>query len=201
MQQQQQPCNRTPHILLGLSGSVAAIKGNELIKLLTDIGELRIVATDAARHFWKPDAAGAGAAGGVDVHKSASEYTDEVEWLNWTKKGDPVLHIELRKWADAFVIAPLSANTLAKISTGLCDNLLVRPIRWKSTTRVAELLSPHTHFRPASLEHGTLASAYRGLFVATKGKENERERFFLPSFFLYDVHHNDSTGQCWWLQR
>ena len=43
----------------------------------------------------------------------------------WQKRGDPVLHIELRKWADVMVIAPLDANTLAKIATGLCDNLLV----------------------------------------------------------------------------
>ncbi len=38
--------------------------------------------------------------------------------------GDEVLHIELRRWADALVLAPLSANTLAKIAHGLCDNLL-----------------------------------------------------------------------------
>jgi phosphopantothenoylcysteine decarboxylase len=42
----------------------------------------------------------------------------------WKKRGDPVLHIELRKWAQCFLIAPLSANTLAKLSNGLCDNLL-----------------------------------------------------------------------------
>lgn len=39
--------------------------------------------------------------------------------------GDPVLHIQLRDWADAFLIAPLDANTLAKLANGLCDNLLV----------------------------------------------------------------------------
>lgn len=42
----------------------------------------------------------------------------------WEKRGDPVLHIELRKWANIMLIAPLSANTLAKLSNGLCDNLL-----------------------------------------------------------------------------
>lgn len=51
--------------------------------------------------------------------------TDADEWGKWHKKGDPVLHIDLRKWADICLIAPLSANTLAKISNGLCDNLLV----------------------------------------------------------------------------
>ena len=43
----------------------------------------------------------------------------------WSGRGDPVLHIELRRWADLLLIAPLDANTLAKIAGGLCDNLLV----------------------------------------------------------------------------
>lgn len=43
----------------------------------------------------------------------------------WNNIGDPVLHIELRNWADALLIAPLDANTMAKISNGICDNLLV----------------------------------------------------------------------------
>ena len=41
------------------------------------------------------------------------------------------MHIDLRKWADILLIAPLSANTLAKISNGLCDNLLVSIMRKK----------------------------------------------------------------------
>ena len=43
--------------------------------------------------------------------------------------GDPVMHIELRRWADCLVIAPLSANTLAKAAQGLCDNLLTCVVR------------------------------------------------------------------------
>jgi hypothetical protein len=43
--------------------------------------------------------------------------------------GDPVLHIELRAWADVLVIAPCSANTLAKCAGGLCDNLLTCVVR------------------------------------------------------------------------
>ena len=49
---------------------------------------------------------------------------DEEEWREWKQVGDPVMHIELRRWADCLVIAPLSANTLAKCAQGLCDNLL-----------------------------------------------------------------------------
>ena len=51
-------------------------------------------------------------------------FTDSDEWTAWSAMGDPVLHIELRKWADVMLVAPLSANTLAKLTTGLCDNLL-----------------------------------------------------------------------------
>ena len=43
--------------------------------------------------------------------------------------GDEVLHIELRRWADVIVVAPLSANSLAKLAGGLCDNLLTCVLR------------------------------------------------------------------------
>ncbi len=51
-------------------------------------------------------------------------FTDQDEWSMWSQKGDPVTHIELRKWADLLLIAPLDANTLAKIANGICDNLV-----------------------------------------------------------------------------
>ena len=54
---------------------------------------------------------------------------DEEEWREWKVVGDPVMHIELRRWADCLVIAPLSANTLAKVAQGLCDNLLTCVVR------------------------------------------------------------------------
>ena len=61
---------------------------------------------------------------------------NEREWYTWTKKGDGILHIELRNWADVMVIAPLTANTLAKITSGICDNLLTTVFRaWKCLER------------------------------------------------------------------
>ncbi|XP_018594947.1 phosphopantothenoylcysteine decarboxylase isoform X2 [Scleropages formosus] len=47
----------------------------------------------------------------------------------WTQRSDPVLHVELRRWAHLFLIAPLDANTLAKIANGICDNLLTCVVR------------------------------------------------------------------------
>lgn len=52
------------------------------------------------------------------------EFCDQDEYNSFTRRGDPVLHIELKQVARALVIAPLSANTLAKIVNGLSDNLL-----------------------------------------------------------------------------
>ncbi len=67
-------------------------------------------------------------------------HTDEDEYAMWSERGDPVLHIELRKWADALLVSPLSANTLAKIATGACDNLATLVCRcWDMTPRLPYL--------------------------------------------------------------
>ena len=54
---------------------------------------------------------------------------DEDDWREWRGKGDPIMHIELRKWADVLLVAPMSANSLAKAAQGLCDNLLTCILR------------------------------------------------------------------------
>jgi len=51
------------------------------------------------------------------------------EWKEWNKLGDPVLHIDLRDWADILLVAPLSAHTLAKIANGFCDDTVSCVIR------------------------------------------------------------------------
>lgn len=65
-----------------------------------------------------------------------------MEWQVWKQRGDPVLHIELRKWTQCLLIAPLGANTLAKLSNGLCDNLLTLVCRaWSMQKDTSE--GPH----------------------------------------------------------
>jgi phosphopantothenoylcysteine decarboxylase len=120
-------------ILLGLTGSVASILYAKLIEQLGTIGIVDVILTDKANSFVHlPQLCDSlEKVGGV-------LYTDDDEWLwrnngkgfthKW-RKNDPVLHIELRNKASALVIAPCSANTLAKISNGICDNLLTTVAR------------------------------------------------------------------------
>lgn len=96
---------RKPRILLAASGSVAAIKFANLCHCFSEWAEVKAVATGASLHFIDRTA----------IPKDVILYTDEDEWSSWKKLGDSVLHIELRRWADIMVIAPLSANTLGKV--------------------------------------------------------------------------------------
>jgi len=101
-------------VLLGVSGSVASIKTVSLVKALIRFAEVRIVSTQSAMHFFRKN----------EIPLEVPLFTDSDEWNSWQRLNDPVLHVELRKWADIFLIAPLSANSLAKLANGFCDNLL-----------------------------------------------------------------------------
>lgn len=129
------------NVILGMTGSVASIKARELITKLAFLAaprlpSLKVVATKAAKHFFNWE----------ELKKDLSSpsvsiefHSDEEEWRDWKKVGDPVLHIELRRWADILVIAPCSANTLAKLANGLCDDLLsciVRAWDFKDPTKL-----------------------------------------------------------------
>lgn len=108
------------NVLLGATGSVAAVRVPALFDALTAAGHaVRVVATDAATYFFDPAALKAAGALTLD----ADEWPGRADGERYTR-GDAVAHIELRKWADAFLIAPLDANTLAKIAVGQCDNCL-----------------------------------------------------------------------------
>jgi phosphopantothenoylcysteine decarboxylase len=134
------------NVLLGVTGSVAAIKTPEVYEALKRAGHaVKVVATHASLYFFDPAQ--------LDPLHPASParnhevvYLDEDEWpgrgegRRWHRE-DPVLHIELRRWAGVFLIAPLDANTLAKLAGGLCDNCLTCVWRAWDTERPA-ILAP-----------------------------------------------------------
>jgi phosphopantothenoylcysteine decarboxylase len=118
------------NVLLGATGSVAAVRVPVLFDALTAAGHsVRIVATDAATYFFDPAAIQTRATPATRDRDPGLVILDGDEWPARDRgrrydRGDPVLHIELRRWADIFAIAPLDANTLAKLAVGLCDNCL-----------------------------------------------------------------------------
>lgn len=118
------PCG-TFCVLVGVTGSVAALKLPLLVSQLLQIPgvDVRVVTTEHAKHFYNP------------AEVSVRIYSDKDEWEVWTQRSDPVLHIELRRWADLLVIAPIDANTLGKIANGICDNLLTCVVRAWDTSQ------------------------------------------------------------------
>lgn len=101
-------------IVLGVSASIAAYKAAILARLLIKQGaEVRLILSPEAIKFVSPLTL-------ATLSKNPVYYTFEKnthgEWVN---------HVEMGLWADALVIAPTTANTLAKMATGLCDNLLL----------------------------------------------------------------------------
>ena len=101
------------HILLGVSGGIAAYKAAELVRLLRKQGaEVRVVMTQSALEFIS--SLTFQALSGNPVH---TELLD-------TEAENAMGHISLARWADVLIIAPATANTLAKLSCGLADDLL-----------------------------------------------------------------------------
>jgi phosphopantothenoylcysteine decarboxylase/phosphopantothenate--cysteine ligase len=102
------------NILLGVTGGIAAYKSAELVRLLVKAGaEVRVVMTPAAAEFVQPLTYQA-----LSGHKVYSETFD-------AEADSAMDHIELARWADLIVVAPASANFIAKMLDGYADNLLL----------------------------------------------------------------------------
>jgi len=101
-------------IIIGITGSIAAYKIPILIRLLIKEGaDVQVVVTPSAKDFVTPLTLST-----LSGHPVLCEGFDSVDG-KWHS------HIELGSWADIFLIAPVSANTLAKMANGLADNLLM----------------------------------------------------------------------------
>lgn len=100
-------------ILLGITGGIAAYKSLFLIQELKRLGaEVRVILTESARQF-------------VTAYSAQVLSGSPVSESLWDKDAELAMgHIELARWADILLVAPASANTLAKMAHGLADNLL-----------------------------------------------------------------------------
>ena len=155
-------------VMLGVTGSVAAVKTPDLYQALCDAGcEVKIVATSPALSFFDPSPWRSTTPSELD---SGTLFLDSDEWPQERlfRIGEPVLHIELRKWADLLLIAPLDANTLAKVALGLCDNLLTCVYRAWDLTRpvvLAPAMNTMMWEHPATARHfRQLGEDYGGSF-------------------------------------
>lgn len=102
------------HILVAVCGSIAAYKAAFLVRLLVRQGaQVKVVMTPSATEFIAPLTLAT-----LSKNECHVSYTNAGK-TNWNN------HVELALWADAIVVAPASAGTLAKMANGLCDNLLL----------------------------------------------------------------------------
>lgn len=102
------------HILLGITGSIAAYKAAMLCRLLKTAGaEVWVVMTPTAKEFITPV-----------TMATLSKNPIAVEFYN-PENGDWHSHISMGEWADCYLIAPATANTIAKMAHGIADNLLL----------------------------------------------------------------------------
>ena len=105
------------HILLGVTGGIAAYKTPALVRLLKKEGaEVRVIMTPDAREFVAPLTLSVLSENPVYWTFTDEQEQDQGLWNN---------HVHLGRWADVFLIAPATANTLSKMAHGACDNLLL----------------------------------------------------------------------------
>jgi len=101
------------HIVLGVSGGIAAYKAPELVRRLRDAGaDVRVILTPNAARFVSPLSLTAVSEHGVIVDQWGSSDSGGVD------------HIALARWAELPIVAPATANILAKVAHGLCDDLV-----------------------------------------------------------------------------
>ncbi|ODO05448.1 hypothetical protein L198_02141 [Cryptococcus wingfieldii CBS 7118] len=165
-------------VVLISSGSVASIKVPDIAGALLKNKNiaLQIVATKASTHFFSQTDIDSSICSSISVPPSDSSpdigvrvWTDEDEWADWKKVGEPILHIELRRWADLVVIAPCSADMLAKIAGAICDNLatsLLRALSPSTPVVLCPAMNTHMYQHPFTAKHLSTVTQELGYLVS-----------------------------------
>lgn len=172
-------------ILLGVTGSIAAYKAVLLVRLLIKAGaEVKVIMTPSSKDFVAPLTFST-----LSKNEVLVDLFNERSWAN---------HVELGRWADVMIVAPLSCNSLAKMANGICDNLLLAvylsatcPVivapamdedMWHhpSTKANLEKLSGYGN-KTIAVNDGELAS---GLFGEGRMAEPEQVMQYLQNFFF-----------------
>jgi phosphopantothenoylcysteine decarboxylase/phosphopantothenate--cysteine ligase len=150
-------------ILLGITGGIAAYKTTFLTRLLIKAGaEVRIVMTESAGDFVSPLTLATLSKNEV-LHSFIREEDGLTDWNN---------HVELGLWADLMLIAPATANTLSKMASGTCDNLLMACyMSAKCPVLVAPAMDLDMYRHPATRKSLEVLRAYEhGIIPAGEGE-------------------------------
>jgi len=150
-------------ILLGITGGIAAYKTTFLTRLLIKAGaEVRIVMTESAGDFVSPLTLATLSKNEV-LHSFVREEDGLTDWNN---------HVELGLWADLMLIAPATANTLSKMASGTCDNLLMACyMSAKCPVLVAPAMDLDMYRHPATQKSLEILSEYgHGIIPAAEGE-------------------------------
>lgn len=143
-------------ILLGISGSIAAYKTANLTRLLVKAGaEVKVVMTEYSKEFITPLTLST-----LSKNPVYSDFQLDKETGEWTN------HVELGLWADLYLIAPLSANTLAKMATGRCDNLLMAAyLSAKCPVMVAPAMDLDMYLHQTTTDNLNKLASYGNLII------------------------------------
>jgi phosphopantothenoylcysteine decarboxylase/phosphopantothenate--cysteine ligase len=156
-------------VLVAVTGGVAAIKAPHLLRLLRARGhEVRVLATPRALEFITPLSLAVAAGGEVATEEA------------WFRPDGRALHIDLARWAEVVLVAPATAEAMAKAALGLADDLLsatllagARRVAWAPAMNEAMWLAPQTQGhaeRLKALGHAVLGPAYGPLAAVGEGE-------------------------------
>lgn len=182
-------------ILLGVTGSIAAYKSAHLTRLLIKSGaEVQIVMSTSAFDFITPLTLAT-----LSKRPVFSEFSNKKtgEWNN---------HVELGLWADLFIVAPLSANTLAKFANGICDNLLSATyLSARCPVMLAPAMDLDMYQHPAVRQNLTSVQSFGNILLNAESGElasglSGQGRMMEPEHILTQVekfftHKSDFAGR------
>ena len=121
------------HILLGISGGIAAYKSAELVRLLRKQGlRVSVVMTEGAKEFITP----------LTLATLSGEPVSDSLWDNRNGTDSNIAHINLSREADAMLIAPCTANVMAKIAHGISDDLLTNLVLARDPAKCPLAIAP-----------------------------------------------------------
>ncbi|WP_060875143.1 bifunctional phosphopantothenoylcysteine decarboxylase/phosphopantothenate--cysteine ligase CoaBC [Myroides odoratus] len=149
-------------ILLGVTGGIAAYKTASLVRLLIKAGaEVQVIMTPASHQFVTPFT--------LSTLSKKPVYT---EFFNSKENGTWNNHVELALWADILLIAPATANVLAKMANGLCDNLLLAVyMSAKCPVYIAPAMDLDMYVHPSTERNLTTLTSYNHVIIpAEKGE-------------------------------